>query len=74
MSDLTSGDKVKWTYTHHLNSRSSKRITKRGVFIATIRSEHVDGGCRITTSHYCRVQFEGNKNPSKVLVSELIND
>ena len=68
------GDKVKWSYTHHLNSKSSIVRVKKGVFISFIRSEEVCGGSRITTSHYGKVHFDGNKNPSRVLVADLVKD
>ncbi|MCK4759957.1 MAG: hypothetical protein KAT69_07890 [Candidatus Aminicenantes bacterium] len=68
---IIDGDKVQWTYIHHLNSKSSVRKTKVGKFIRGITSERVDGGSRITHVTYGLVHFEGNKNPSRVLISEL---
>ena len=67
----TNGDKVKWSYTHHLNSKSSVIITKTGVFVRYIVSKKVMGGCRWSTREYCLVHFEGNKNPSRVLVADI---
>ena len=65
------GDKVKWSYLHWLNSKSSVRRTKTGVFLRNIKTTKVDGGMRRDTAEYCHVHFEGNKNYSRVLISEV---
>jgi len=65
------GDKVKWSYLHWLNSKSNVRRTKTGVFLRNITTKKVDGGMRRDVTEYCHVHFEGNKNSSRVLISEV---
>ena len=53
------GDKVKWTYKHHLNSVSFTWKTKIGI-VQKIDGEKAD------------VLFEGNKTNTKVSIHRLI--
>jgi len=55
---MNNGDRVKWRYQHCLG-RAYTTITKKGTFI----KEQKNG--------YALVQFEGNKNPSRVLAKSL---
>lgn len=62
------GDRIKWQYNHHLNSKSYFVNVKTGVFIRIIKHrEH--------WKHHCCdiavVKFDGNKNPSRVPLDEL---
>ena len=68
------GDRIKWSYTHHLNSKSSKVITKKGVFLRGITIQRRDGGMSWPETEYCFVHFDGNKNPSRVLIEEVEKD
>jgi len=65
------GDIVLWEYEHHLNSKSSVIRTKKGKFIRRIKSVKRDGGCIRDYYKYCLVHFRGNKNPSRILISEI---
>lgn len=68
---LTWGDKVSWTYSHALNTKSRTDRTLVGKF--TGLSHH-------TRRHWAKpyakqlafVHFEGNKNNSRVPVDELV--
>lgn len=67
MKPITIGSRVSWTYEHHLNSKSSTWITKRGTvleFVGEKKKRYVSGV-------FAKVHFDGNKHPSKVRVSEL---
>ncbi|MCK4817434.1 hypothetical protein KA005_16810 [bacterium] len=66
------GDKIHWTYRHALNSKSSTLITKYGLFLRYVTSNYKDGGSRGTHTIFCYVQFEGNKNPSKIRIDEMM--
>lgn len=62
---------IKWTYTHHLNSRSSIRKTKHGVYFGKIK--HTARHWRNPYSQQMAlVQFRGNKHYSKVPYNELV--
>ena len=65
------GDKVKWSYLHWLNSKSNVTRTKTGVYLREIATMRIEGGMRNSTPTHCYVHFEGNKNPSKVLIREV---
>lgn len=56
---ICKGSKIKWTYKHWLNSKSSTLITKNGILIEYISEK------------LAKVLFNGNKHPSSVLVAEL---
>lgn len=60
------GDVVLYQYTHHLNSKSTTQIVKRGTFIRCIKSNKMVGFRK------CVVQLEGNKNPSRVFMSDIV--
>ena len=65
---MEAGDRVNWTYEHHLNRYSSVYITKEGTLIKfTGETKSV----RYVSGKFALVHFDGNKHPSKVLVSEL---
>ncbi len=67
------GDRVKWTYEHHLNRNSSTMITKKGVikrFVGYDGNPTMNDIAPFTNDIVC-VQFEGNKNPSRVPYGEL---
>ncbi len=65
------GDEIQWTYEHTLNRKSSIMITKTGVFCRYIQSHYKDGGMRGIKTIFAYVRFEGNKNPSKIKITEL---
>lgn len=58
---------VEYTYEHHLNSKSSTIITKKGIVVRHVRSRK--GLYRPTG--YVMVQLEGNKTLSKIHESKL---
>ena len=61
---MKSGDRVKWKYIHHLNSRSEVVKTKYGEYIRKIvkyKGRH----------QLAMVQFDGNKRVSRVPHCEL---
>lgn len=60
------GDKIFWTYEHHLNSKSSTFITKKGEFISLIKHNNKWVGEQLAL-----VQFSGNKKPSRVPLYDL---
>jgi hypothetical protein len=67
---IKSGDRVKWTYTHHLNSRSSTRRTKTGTYYGLIRHT-VKHWRKPNAEQLACVRFDGNKWTSRVPVSDL---
>lgn len=66
MSTIKKGDRVIWCYRHHINSRSSKIITKHGTYIAKIRHTYRYNGPQLAA-----VKFDRNKRLSKVPLYEL---
>lgn len=60
---------VEYTYTHHLNSRSSTQITKRGTVIRAVRERN---GLQRPTGFYM-VQLNRNRTLSKIHESKLIS-
>lgn len=65
-----SGDKVIYQYTHHLNSKSTTEIVKKGLFVREVKRKKrflADW----EADPRCVVQLEGNKNPSIVRRSQL---
>lgn len=65
------GDKVRWTYKHHLNSKSVTFVTKEGIFLRKIEKKYEPGRLLRPDLNRCLVQFKNNKYPSRVLVSEI---
>lgn len=61
-----SGQRVQWTYTHYLNSKSCTRITKKGTIHSQCRDRH-----GLMVADFVWVIFDGNKGKSKVKLSEL---
>ncbi len=70
MAKIRPGDKVKWTYTHHLNSLSSTRITKSGTYYGLIRHT-VKHWRKSGAEQLASVRFEGNKWASRVPASDI---
>lgn len=66
IEDIKSGDEIWWTYTHHLNSRSSFRMTKYGRYYGKIRHT-----IRYNGPQLAMVKFKGNKRVSRVPFDEL---
>lgn len=62
---MNKGDRIKWQYTHHLNSKSTTQRVKKGVYVRQVK----DGEFNWTI--YALVHFDGNKNPSRVRMDEL---
>lgn len=62
------GDIVRWTYRHHLNSRSSILRSKEGVLIGI--TGKVKNKRYVSGSH-AKVHFKGNKHPSIVPIKEI---
>ena len=62
------GDIVYWQYTHHLNSKSSFVNTKKGVFVRNIKHPFKSDEW---WNPMCLVQFDSNKNASRVQRDEL---
>lgn len=63
---MKSRDLISWTYTHHLNRRSSTRITKHGEYYGKVRHTSRYNGPQLAV-----VQFYGNKRASRVPFDEL---
>ena len=66
MIHIKYGDRVVWTYEHHLNSRSSTFITKVGVFEGLIKHTVKHKGEQLAL-----VTFDGNKGQSKIPFEQL---
>ena len=62
--------RIAWTYDHHLNNRSSTRITKHGVFIGKVKHTKRHWN-KLFAEQMAIVQFDGNKGTSKVPYDEL---
>ncbi len=65
---MKQGDKVEWTYKHHLNSRSYTLITKTGILI------EITGKIKNTkyvSGTHAKVKFNGNKGVSVVPIKDL---
>lgn len=60
------GDRIQWTYKHHLNRRSYVNITKTGTFVRNVNSLFSDTACM--------VHFDGNKNLSRVDLKSLTHN
>lgn len=67
MSKLKYGDRIKWIYIHHFNSKSRVRGIKRGKYIGEIRHT-----IRHKGEELAMVKFDNNKGVSRVPISELI--
>ena len=59
------GDRVVWTYEHHLNSKSTTLITKKGTYIKPLKKRYIGPG-QLSVFEYCRVHFDGNKKPTTI--------
>lgn len=66
---MTQGDIVYYQYTHHLNSKSSTEIVKRGVFIRWVKSKPLK-----KRTDDAIVKLDGNKNPSKIHRSSFMSE
>lgn len=66
---MKNGDRIQWTYEHHLNSRSSVMRTKVGVLIGTTGSVKND---RYVSGSIAIVHFDGNKGVSKVPYKDIV--
>lgn len=66
--ELKIGDKVKWTYTHWLNSTSHTRKTKTGIFNGKVNHKKI---LDYKNRQLARVMFKGNKTMSTVPLEEL---
>lgn len=66
MSNFKKGDRVIWSYIHHLNHKSSTIIIKHGRYVARINHT-----CRYRGPQQAYVEFDGNKRLSKVPYYEL---
>lgn len=64
---MKAGDKIAWTYTHHLNSRSRTQRTKYGEYYGEVRHTVRYDGPQLAV-----VKFRGNKRVSKIPVDELM--
>ena len=70
--NFNKGDRVTWTYKHTLNRKSSTYITKEGTFITRCKPNANKGLANMMwNTDFAIVHFDGNKNPSKVLIIEL---
>jgi hypothetical protein len=61
------GDRVSWCYIHSLNHLSKTTIRKIGTFYGCINHT-----CRYNGPDLALVQFDGNKQASRVPVDELV--
>jgi len=64
------GTEITWSYTHHLNSRSSVRRTKHGVYHSKIKhtARHWNKPGAVQMAH---VKFSDNKRSTIVPFDEL---
>lgn len=62
------GDRVLWSYKHHLNSRSVTIITKAGTLLEITGKKKSK---RYVSGTHAKVHFDGNKHPSTVPIKEL---
>ncbi len=62
---MKEGNRIRWSYEHHLNSRSSTIRTKYGYFLAYPVMRR---GVKLAA-----VQFDGNKTISYVPITEVRN-
>lgn len=69
METFFAGQRVRWQYTHHLNSRSSIEIAKHGTCIRQMRERK--GLQQPLHPEIVLVHFDGNKTLSKVKLAEL---
>ena len=74
MMKFKKGDRIMWLYKHHLNSKSVTIRVKHGTYIRGITIQRRDGGMSWPETKYAYVHFDGNKNPSRVLIRELKKD
>lgn len=66
-TEIKENDRILWTYTHWLNSRSSTRITKHGIFLRLLSGKtHKKYG-----DNYAVVHFDNNKGVSYCRIDEL---
>lgn len=65
---LKSGDRVKWQYTHYLNSTATVERVKTGEYYGKIKHTARYKG----TKQLCCVMFDGNKSASIVPLEDLI--
>lgn len=66
------GERVRWTYTHHLNSRSSIERSKDGEFLCMkLEKRYVTHGPYQRSTHLARVILDGNRWPSLVSIYQL---
>ena len=63
---FTARDFIKWSYTHHLNSRSKTQKTKYGYYFGLVKHTIRYNGPQLAV-----VQFFGNKRTSRVPLNEL---
>lgn len=63
---LEAGDRIEWTYEHHLNSRSFTHITKIGVYIRKIKHK------RDYLNPQAVVKFDDNKNTSQIKIKDIV--
>lgn len=64
------GDRISWTYRHYTNSRSSFLTSKHGDYIGKVKHTVIHWR-KMDATQMCFVQFDGNKRPSCVPVSEI---
>lgn len=62
---LAPGTRVSFTYTHHLNSRSTTQITKLGTVVRTIKHRNK------LYAQQVAVLFDGNKTESIVQMDSI---
>jgi len=67
---MEKGDRVSYTYEHHLNSKSVTVITKFGTYLGDVRHDFRYWHNR-RNEQMARVQFDKNKTVSRVPLSKL---
>lgn len=60
------GERVKWTYTHHLNSVRTTQITKVGEYLREVKPTRKN-----RTQPLAYVKFDENRSVSRVPIDEL---
>lgn len=64
---MNTGDKIEYTYTHHINRKLSVQRTKTGVFIRLVKGK-LKGN---TFTSKAVVKLDGNKNNSIVPIGSI---
>ena len=71
---MKAGQRIAWQYTHATNRRTRFERVKHGTFIRMIKNPNwirIANKSGMGFPLWCYVQFDGNKNPSRVMLREI---